>query len=198
MGVKFSKDGISPNQAVADFLKQEIGGQVTSIRRLLLKNRAADKSKEIDHEESAAVIAKKSKLLITPDAVIEKRAPKTREGRERHEKISDADQDRTPKKTRVSSHGLGARFETVSMGQGGALYECYQEGKVIVIRWNVDHPFYEKIILANRDRKDITAGIDYLVYALASAELKTTNDDNVEIINTIKSIMSTNLRALLS
>jgi hypothetical protein len=198
MGVKFSKDGISPNQAITDFIKQEIGGQIESIRRMFLKEKVADKSKEISHEESAAVIAQKAKLLITPKPIIEKREPRSDvDVRERPQSTSTGEP-RTPKKTHLSTNGLGARFETLSLGRLGALYDCYQEGKVIVIQWNVDHPFYERIILMNKDRKDVTAGIDYLVYALASAELKTANDDNTELLITIKSIMSTNLRALLS
>jgi hypothetical protein len=198
MGVRFTKDGVSPNQAISDFLKHEIGGQIVSIRKIVQASQKADKGKEISHDESAAVIAKKSKLLITPDAVIESRSAKVNKGERKEKPESDETRDRTPKETRVSSSGLGARFETLSMGREGALYDCYQEGKVVVIQWNVDHPFYERIILMNKDRKDITAGIDYLIYALASAELKTVNDDNTELISTIKSIMSSNLRALLS
>jgi len=198
MGVRFSKDGVSPNQAISDFLKQEIGGQVASIRKMVIKSKQADKSQEIDHSESAAVIAKKSKLLITPEKIIEKRGPRVNKLDKVTNPENEETRERKPRETRMSSNGLGARFETLQMGKEGSMYDCYQEGKVIVIRWNVDHPFYEKIIFVNKDRKDVTAGIDFLIYALASAELKTINDDNTELISTIKSIMSSNLRALLS
>lgn len=198
MGVRFTKDGVSPNQAITDFLKQEIGGQVSSIRKMFLQSKLADKSKEIDHSESAEVIAKKSKLLITPEKIIEKRSPRVNKTEKPDDKDEKESRERTPRETKLSPSGLGARFETLSMGREGSLYDCYQEGKVIVIQWNVDHPFYEKVVLVNKDRKDITSGIDFLVYALASAELKTVNDDNTELISTIKSIMSSNLRALLS
>lgn len=198
MGVRFTKNGVYPNQAISDFLKQEIGGQIASIRKMFIKSQKADKSKEIDHTESASVIAKKSKLLITPERVIEKRQPKTNVKDDPKKKEAEKTKPRTPKDTKLSPNGLGARFETLSMGREGSMYDCYQEGKVIVIQWNVDHPFYEKIVLLNKDRKGVTSGIDFLIYALASAELKTTNDENSELISTIKSIMSSNLRALLS
>jgi hypothetical protein len=198
MGVRFTKNGVFPNQAISDFLKQEIGGQITSIRKMFIKSHNADKSQEIDHSESASVIAKKSKLLITPEKIVEKREPKVNAINNIVKSGNDEPRIRNPKETKLSPTGLGARFETLSMGREGAVYDCRQEGKVIVIQWNVDHPFYEKIILVNKDRKDLTAGIDFLIYALASAELKTTNDDNIELISTIKSIMSSNLRALLS
>ena len=198
MGVRFTKNGVYPNQAISDFLKQEIGGQITSIRKMFIKSQKADKSQEIDHSESAEVIAKKSKLLITPEKVIERRETRTNTSDRPVKPENDEPRTRNPKETKLSPAGLGARFETLSMGREGSMYDCYQEGKVIVIQWNVDHPFYEKIVLVNKDRKDITAGIDFLIYALASAELKTTNDENSELISTIKSIMSSNLRALLS
>lgn len=198
MGVRFSKDGVEPNQAIADFLKQEIGGQIVSIRRVMLKNKKADDSSEIDHTGSEAVIAQKAKLLITPEAQVEKRSPR---------KESRNDDSTTPKstkerenfrQTKTSPKGLGARFESVAMGKEGTLYETYQEGKIIVIRWNTDHPFYDRVILVNRDSKDIVSAIDYLIFALASAELKNSNDDNVELMANLKSVMSTNLRSLLS
>lgn len=198
MGVRFTKDGVSPNQAIADFLKQELGGQVVSIRSLVLKNRKADKSSQVDHASSEAVIAQRAKLLITPEAQIEKRG--SRKGtRDDDSKDPKGTKDRENfRQVKTSPKGLGARFEVASMGREGTLYETYQEGKVIVIRWNTDHPFYDRVILANKDSKDITSALDYLVFALASAELKNINDDNVELMANIKSVMSTNLRALLS
>jgi hypothetical protein len=198
MGVRFTKNGVFPNQAISDFLKQEIGGQITSIRKIFIKSQKADKSQEIDHSGSADTIAKKSKLLITPEKVIEKREPRVNSTERPTKTETDEPRIRNPKEIKLSPNGLGARFETLSMGREGSVYDCYQEGKVIVMQWNVDHPFYEKIVLLNKDRKDVTAGIDFLIYALASAELKTTNDDNSELLSTIKSIMSSNLRALLS
>jgi len=198
MGVRFSKDGVAPNQAITDFLKQEISGQVTSIRRVMLKDKKAEDSSGVDHAGSEAVIAQKAKLLITPEAEIEKRSlrkgthdgtaatPKSIKERENFRKV------------KTSPKGLGARFDTAAMGREGTLYETYQEGKLIVIRWNTDHPFYDRVILVNKSSKDIVSAMDYLIFALASAELKNSNDDNVELMANIKSVMSTNLRALLS
>lgn len=198
MGVRFSKDGIKPNQVIADFLVQEIHGQVRSIRSMLQKNKRTDDSSGVDHTGSEAVIAQKAKLLITPEAQIEKRNPR----KETHENDSSAPisiKDRENfRQTKTSPKGLGARFETAAMGREGTLYEAYQEGKIIVVRWNTDHPFYDRVILANKDSKDIVSAIDYLIFALASSELKNGNDDNIELMANLKSVMSTNLRSLLS
>lgn len=197
MGVRFSKDGISPNQAITDFLKQEIGGQITSIRRFIVKDKKADPSSVVDHAGSEQVIAQRAKLLITPEAVIEKRKERTNKDLP-HQEESDTNKERHPRITKTSPKGIGARFETASMGREGTLYECYQEGKIIVIRWNNDHPFYDRVVFANKNSKDIVSALDYLVFALAAAELKTINEESIEIMADLKSIMSTNLRALLS
>jgi hypothetical protein len=200
MGVRFSKDGVSPNQAVTDFLKQEIGGQITSIRKIFLKKKKSDESSQIDHTESESVIAQKAKLLITPDAIIEKRESKKNksDGSKESQDTEETKERADIKKTRTSPRGLGARFESLAMGREGTLYDCYQEGKIIVVRWNTDHPFYDRVVFANKSDKNITSGLDYLIFALASAELKVENEDNTELISNIKSVMSTNLRALLS
>lgn len=197
MGVKFSKDGVEPKQGISDFLKQELGGQITSIRTLVKKTQKSDPNAAVDHADSEAVIAKKVKLLIVPEAEVEKRGPRTKSGTNRTPKDGEATT-RIPRETKLSPKGLGASFETASMGRDGALYECYQEGKVIVIRWNSDHPFYDQVVFPNRDKRGIVSALDYFVFALASAELKVSNDENVRLLETIKGIVSSNLRALLS
>ncbi|MBX4199257.1 ATP-binding protein [Candidatus Parcubacteria bacterium] len=198
MGVRFSKDGVDPNQGITDLLKQELGGQIASIRKIVKRTQQADSSSSVDHSDSEAVIAKKAKLLIVPEAEIEKRSPRKNTSEKRTRKDGDDSITRTPHKTQLSPKGMGARFETESRGREGVLYECAQEGKVIVIRWNSDHPFYDQIVFPNKSSKGIISGLDYLIFALASAELKVTNDDNVELLGNVKSIMSSNLRALLS
>ena len=196
---KYCGQGISPNQAISDFLKQEIGGQIASIRNLLLKNKRQKGNADVDHSQSEQVIAQKAKLLIVPEAKIEKRGPR-KEAIDREESDEQkASKDRKNfKETKTSPKGFGVRFETAAMGQEGTLYETYQEGKIIVVRWNTDHPFYDRVILANKDSKNIISALDYLIFALASAELKNINDENVKLLISLKSIMSANLRSLLS
>lgn len=198
MGVRFTKDGVSPTQAITDFLKQEIGGQIVSIRSAMFKDKMTDKASQIDHGSSEAVIAQRAKFLITPEAQIEKRGPREGVGDGDRKTPEDTKDRKNFRQTKTSPKGLGARFETATMGKEGTLYEAYQEGKIIVIRWNAEHPFYGRAIVANKDSKSIISALDYLVFALASAELKNTNDDNAELMINVKSIMSANLRTLLS
>jgi hypothetical protein len=90
------------------------------------------------------------------------------------------------------------RFESVMLGASGPIYEAEQVGRVIVIQWNIDHPFYQRFILERKDDQTLRTSVDFLVYSLATAELTTLNDDNFETIQNIKSVMSSNLRSLLS
>jgi hypothetical protein len=199
MGVRFSKDGVDPNQAIADFIKNEVGGQISSIRTLITRSRKADPSTNIDHSDSESVIAKKAKLLIVPEAKIERRAPPSdKDNTEGKRVMSNRNIDRVPKKLQLSKKGMGVKFDTASLGREGVLYECDQVGKIINIRWNSDHPFYDQVVFPNRNTRDIVSALDYLIFALASAELKVTNEDNFNVLMTLKSILSSNLRSLLS
>jgi len=200
MGVRFSKDGVAPGQAITDFLKQELGGQIASIRQVIKRGQKADPGSSVDHSDSEEVIAKKAKLLIVPDAKIEKRGPRkpSDKDREKTEKEKKGHSPRSEFDKTQPSKTLNVRFETAAMGREGSVYECEQEGKTIIIRWNSDHPFYDQVVFPNRSTRGIVSSLDYLVFGLASAELKVTNDETVELLSTLKSILSSNLRALLS
>jgi len=199
--VNFSKDWIRPNQGIMDFIKENIWWQISSIKRILeRKQMNSDPNFQIDHSDSEDVIAQKAKLLITPDAKIEKRASKTQkdEDKKTDENLEPAYERKNFREIKTSPQWMWARFEAASMGREWVLYECQQEGKIIVIRWNTDHPFYERMLLENKENKNITSWIDYLIFSLAAAELKSANDDNYELLSNLKSIMSSNLRSLFS
>jgi len=76
----------------------------------------------------------------------------------------------------------------------------YQEGKTIVIQWNIDHPFYERFVISNRDNKTLITSVDFLIYSMAASQIQALGDDEAkfEMIQSIISIMSANMRALLS
>lgn len=178
-GVVFNKashhDGSAMKQAVTEFLKQNLGGQISTIRSRLKALQGLQETPETKsaHEASEKVIKAQRSVLVTPK---EKPLPPGAE----------------PQK-----YDAPVRFETRSMGRESVLYECEQEGKTVVIRWNVDHPFYDKMIRGRNGDKDLISGLDFLVYSLACAELRATNEDNLEIMANIRTIMSMNLRALV-
>jgi len=80
------------------------------------------------------------------------------------------------------------KFEAPKLGKSGPIYEAEQVGKVRVIQWNIEHPFYERFVLERKDDKTLRTSVDFLVYSLATAELTTLNDDNYEMIQNIKTV----------
>ncbi len=198
MGVNFAKQDVKPMQSILDKIKEETGGQIISIRRSIIKERGKVESDNVDHTDAEKVIAQKSKLLITPEATVERRKSSKRGQGDKVEPESEHGARENLKKIHTSPKGLGCRFDLAEMGISGPIYECYQEGKLVVIQYNVEHPFYQRMILEVKDDQNIVNAVDYLVYAMAAAELKTSNDENTEVINNIKSITSANLRTLLS
>ena len=85
------------------------------------------------------------------------------------------------------------------MGEAGVIYEAEQQGRTIIIRWNSDHPFYKRFVLENVQEKRIVAASDFLIYSLACAELMWfTNEETLELFHNLTTVMSGNMRTLLS
>lgn len=191
MGVHFTKRSLSIDQALRDKIKEITRSQITQIGKIADSERPP-KEKEVSHLESEKLISKKSKLLIKPpaepiekthrDKVKEKKKPE----KEREEKVSPIERLR-----------FICRFEESRMDKVGPLFYPFMEGSKVIIRWNSEHPFYERILTAKKQDKTFITAIDFLVYSLASAELKARSDENISLLEDIRSYMSSNLRVLL-
>jgi hypothetical protein len=72
------------------------------------------------------------------------------------------------------------------------------EGRSLVIRYNIEHPFYQRFVSDNLGEARAVTAADFLIYSMASAELKVLNEDSLEIVNNFKAILSANLRTLLN
>jgi hypothetical protein len=85
-------------------------------------------------------------------------------------------------------------------GAAGPLFYSYLKGHTVMVEWNYDHPFYERVLLRYKDDKDVLAALNFLVYSLGTAELKIQSEDNpvsYELVENLRSIFSGNLRSLL-
>ncbi len=93
-----------------------------------------------------------------------------------------------------------AEFKLLNMGETGDIYKAEQIGKKIVISWNIDHPFYQKLIVENIENQNVIKIADFFIYTLASAQIQFMADDEEKslIMSSIISTMSTNMRNLLS
>lgn len=198
IGVNFTKREVKPNQAFTDKLRQVAGGQLKTIRAQRWKKRVKDE-KTNQHDEAARLITAKSHLLVKPKAEIEKRGPRDpsamRDGKDADKPTGTTR--KNLKRTRLTEADLRCKFEQVSLGEGGQIFEAYQEGRTIIVRWNVDHPFYQRFVLQNDGDDGLITAIDFFVWAWASAELMVYEDGNAEMLDQMKTLISMNTRTLL-
>jgi histidine kinase/DNA gyrase B/HSP90-like ATPase len=200
MGVNFTKRNIALHQSLSDQLKQYLGGQLKTIRSRIKKEQRAETPADVAdvHKSAEAEIQRKSKLLMTPKAPKEMRESPQKEGNGKGK--TDASRTREPReKHQPGGFAANCRFETASMSESGPIYAAEQQGRTVIIRWNSDHPFYKRFVLENAQDKRIVAASDFLIYSLACAELMWfTNEESVELIHNLKTVMSANMRTLLS
>ena len=188
VGVHFTKRGISIDQALLDKLKEYTRSQITQIQKIADSERPKSE-KIISHNDSEKLISKKSKLLLKPPYEPEKRNTNKKE----------RETETQQKKVKVSvSDRLRSicKFEERSMDKVGPLYSPSMLGMKVVITWNSDHPFY-KLIIDRKEDKTFVTSLDFLIYSLASAELKAINEENVSLLEEIRQDMSHNLKVLI-
>lgn len=171
LGIEFTKRDIKLTQSVHNQLESAVGGTIQSLRNQIKKRVTRSAAEKVDHQSSERLIDSKSSLLMKP-------APRAMDG---------------------STTPLGSvKFRLNSFGREGPIYACEQQGRTIFIDWNVDHPFYSRFVLANRDDRDALNAIDALIFSLATAELRTFDEEAQHFVETWKTVFSSNMRILLS
>lgn len=188
MGVHFTKRSISISQGLRDKIKELTRSQITRLNKMADDQRPKAE-KEVSHEEPEKLISKKSKLLIKP-------APEKVE-KEKTQRLKHKPSKKSRREEPYERLRRICRFEVSKMDRVGPLFDPYMEGSKVVITWNVDHPFYEKILISKKEDKTFVTAIDFLIYSMASAELKSRSEDNVTLFEEIRGYMSTNLRVLM-
>jgi len=196
MGLNFSKQAVKPTQAIVDIIDRISGQYRNFVYKAAQKNEAVDPSQKADHSGAEQVIKAKNKLLQAPKLkgvrhYESKPGDKTRkpsgEGGE-HVKLGTVQPGDRPSPVRIGE---------VNLGEAGDLYDVDMEGRQIVVKWNVQHPFYLKMVRQYKGDKNILHPLDFLLYSLGTAELMAWNDDNKEIFTQIKGTLSNNLRTLM-
>ena len=201
IGIEFTKRQVVFDQRIHDKLVEYLKGQCYTIKRMEAARGAERVSGEHAefHEQASRAITQKSRLLVTPRAIIEKRGPRTVSKKPKADQEAPTGRER--KHFKITQQGEPAprvKFLTHRLGPGGQIFECDQEGRTVVIRWNIEHPFYKRFILDNSADGRLITATDFLVYSMACAELVERRDDNIEFMNNMKSVISANLRTLLS
>lgn len=194
MGINYTKHSIKPIQAVIDKLQNDIMPQIQTLAGRNKKDTSRKSAKDINFSEAEKIISQKNKLLDkadtnkkgkpTPINPVVKR-PKTKVEEE------------VIKRGRPSLANL-AKFENHSFGITGSIFEVEKQGKITIIQWNIDHPFYERFLIEYKDNADLVNAVSFLAYSLGESKLKYSSDDTYEMLENIMSTISTNLRVLLS
>lgn len=204
MGINFTKRDVNIEQSLLDKLAMYFRGQISTIRNRVNREKTTETPDDVQdiHADASQEIRKKSKLLMTPKAPKESRVSNVNAD-ENHNTSTPTGKVRNPSAERQQQGGFAAdcEFKAASMHAHGPIYDAEQIGRKVVITYNSDHPFYSRFILENsRNDKRVVAGIDYLIYSLACAELQQNTDDDqvVSLIGNFKTIMSVNLRTLLN
>ncbi len=198
MNINFTKKNISPRQTILDKIKRIVAPQIVSIRKLIKSAQAVNDNSEVDHDIAAKIIANKSKLLIKPKVKIETRNPTDNNPGAILPKNSGSERVPRLNSRELLADKANCKFEFRSRGDNGVLFDCEQVGKKTIIYYNIDHPFYQSFITQNKDNQELINAFDFVVYALSSAQLSLTSEENVNLFDSYQSIFSSNLRTLIS
>lgn len=92
-----------------------------------------------------------------------------------------------------------AHVVTASTLENGVLWEpTIGKNKAAAVALNTGHPFYTKAYLPNKANSSVIQAMDYLLWALAQAELNNINQGNTEAFEEFRIEVSRNLKKLVA
>lgn len=200
VGVEFTKRQVNLDQSIHDQLANTLVPTCRSIKRREATKKRVETSaaQQQLHNQSAKAIAEKDKLLIKPKAVIEKRQPRKNVGNGHGQKEESERERKNLTRTQALETRLNCEIREEKLGPNGQIYECDMEGRKLVLRYNVEHPFYQRFIVDNISDGRLVTAADFLIYSMATAELRMLDDGDLDAVNNFKAVMSGNLRTLLN
>ncbi len=199
MGINFTKMKLNMSPSLTDQLKQHLGPQITSLNKKAHKQMKATLKKDLDFSQIEKFIAQRSKFLVKPNREKEIRNRKKNETKKTTRKEKNIiTRRRLRRKDIVKSLESKCKFEPISMGEAGSVYESEIQGKLTVILVNTDHPFYERFMIETEENVDFFNCVGYLLYSMSSADNLIEDEDINNIVRPWKTFMSTNLYGLLT
>jgi len=201
VGIEFTKRQVQLEQSIQDQLNTLLIPICRNIkRREATKKRVQTPEAQMKlHAQSMKVIAEKDKLLLKPKAVIEKRASPSPNPKGREIRVPEMQKERKdfPRNQRIESE-LGCIIREEKLGPNGQIYECDMEGRKLVIRYNIEHPFYQRFVADKLEEERAVTASDFLIFSMASAELRVMDEGELDVVNNFKAVLSANLRTLLN
>lgn len=196
----FTKQSIKPqmSQSFYDKLKNFVNPYLKQIRDRSKKRSFDSRDAVEDYTSVEKYITQRSHLLKTPVSEKERREANIESAKvKKATKDTKAGSPRLDitKRKRTNLDALNVSFRTKSYSAMGPIYEADIEGDKTVINWNVDHAFYHEFIIPHAAEPDILNPICFLIYSLASAELRSSVDsDSQFMLENIRMDLSQNLR----
>lgn len=201
VGIEFTKRQVNMDQSLRDQVANTLVPTCRSIKRREANKKRVETSEAQQqlHKQAAKAIAEKDKLLIKPKAVVEKRDGRRDGSGNGHGGRVDPERERKNfKRTQALETRLNCEIREERLGPNGQVYECDMEGRRLILRYNVEHPFYQRFIVDNLDDGRLVTAADFLIYSMATAELKMLDGGELDTVNNFKAVMSSNLRTLLN
>jgi len=100
----------------------------------------------------------------------------------------------------VDSHDTGpVHVTTAETLEHGVLWEpTLGKGGAAAVALNTGHPFYAKAYLPNKANSPVIQALDYLLWALANAELNNINEATMDSFEEFRVEVSRNLKRLVA
>ena len=186
VGINFTKDKIEITQSLEDKIMESVRMGISIIKKNA--NRRADAEAEnsiMDHSDAESIIQRKKTLLPSPTLWKEKHKKRIEKtpGEDENEQNDDDDTEKAQKRRQHSKRiqlgyrGLNAKFIQEQSGVSAPLFDYDNEGSDIIIKWNINHPFYAKFVAPFNTNKDVSSPIDLLAFSIALAEYQVADDD---------------------
>ena len=158
---------INPPQGFLDRLRQATQAFVAESARQGRK-RANVARGQLDHSAAEANISRRAPLIPKPPTLVEQRKRPPLRARD---KGADGDRTRTHHMTDLKTvSGFKVVFDEGDYGTEGPFYLVKPAVRAINVTYNREHPFWRELI-EHADEPKVIAILDYLVFALANAEL---------------------------
>ena len=187
-GTNFSKQKVNFKQKTLDKIAKEFHPYFRQVRSNSKKRQLDNRKSKEDFTDVEMHISKKSHLLKTPKVEVEKRNRQENQNNIMLKKIREyGPRLDITKRKKIDLDALKVRFDTSTLGLKGPLWESGMEKGTVIVKWNIEHPFYESVIAPNNGNPHIFNPIAYLVYCWAKAELNSkVESDSSEIIDNIR------------
>jgi len=182
IGVNFKKQNISICEEVRAWIESSSIPHITSVKEAAEQTTRMRKSKEnsVDHTPTERTVSLKKSILKKP-------------------KIIDSKMPNYLKSLRTTDNFTNVEFTVESNTHLAPLYQIGVDGEKILIKYNVDHIFYQTVFLGPEENKQLISAIDSLVYSTSLALIGiTSSEERVALKDDFLGNLSDNLRSLLS